>query len=277
MRTFKSVASKFGASPMKLGEVLHAMTKLPPSILEDAASKGAVWLQKHGKGKTLRARSLSIQIDPKDVISLFYEPHILKIPELTQAECLYENKHYGVWIKEAGVVSQGTQTGDHSSLLRYVEVLKKSEVFLIHRLDRETKGLMIIGYSKEAATKLSDLFVKNQVSKTYEALVLGAFNGKQTINHALDGKEAISHVEVLTVGRQQALVRVTIETGRLHQIRRHLEFIGHPIMGDPKYGRGNKNLEGLKLVATELSFKDPWSGSHQIWSITSGILINECP
>jgi tRNA pseudouridine32 synthase/23S rRNA pseudouridine746 synthase len=120
---------------------------------------------------------------------------------------------------------------------------------------------MIVGYSSEAAAKLSDLFQKNQITKTYQAIVLGEMEKgtRQTINESLDGKEAVTHFEVLANKEGKSLLIVWIETGRLHQIRRHLDFIGHPVMGDPKYGRGNKNRDGLKLLAKSLKFLDPWT------------------
>ena len=270
MRTYRSTVEKVSTSPTKLGEVLFLMTKFERPLLLEACYKGAVWLQKEGKGKILKARSTEIVVNPKDIVSFFYEAHILKLPELTQAECLFENEYYGVWVKEAGVVPQGTQTGDHSSLLRYVEKQKKKPVYLIHRLDRETRGIMLVGYRSEAAAKLSDLFVKNNIQKTYEAIVLGETIKAQTINHSLDGKEAISHVEVIEAKEGLAHVRIKIDTGRLHQIRRHLEIIGHPVMGDPKYGKGNKNRDGLRLIATELSFEDPWSNKSATYTLKSG-------
>ena len=120
---------------------------------------------------------------------------------------------------------------------------------------------MIIGYASEAAGKLGDLFQKNYVTKTYQAIVRGEIEKglTRTINDSLDGKEAITHFESLGNSNNMSLLSVRIDTGRLHQIRRHLEAIDHPVMGDPKYGRGNKNRDGLKLLAKSLSFKDPWS------------------
>jgi tRNA pseudouridine32 synthase/23S rRNA pseudouridine746 synthase len=253
--------------------VLFAMTKFERPLLLEACYKGAVWLQKEGKGKTLKARSTEIVVGPKDVVTFFYESHILKLPELIEAKCLFENQYYGVWVKEPGVVSQGTQTGDHSSLLRFVEKQKKKPVYLIHRLDRETHGIMLIGYTSDAAGKLSKLFIENKIQKTYEAIVLGDSLKSQTITHSLDGKEATSHVEVIESKDGKSHVRVKIDTGRLHQIRRHLEFVGHPVMGDPKYGRGNKNKDGLKLVATELVFEDPWTRNTETYTLPSGFAL----
>jgi tRNA pseudouridine32 synthase/23S rRNA pseudouridine746 synthase len=122
---------------------------------------------------------------------------------------------------------------------------------------------MIVGHHSQAAAKLSDMFQKNLVKKTYEAVVKGQMKPGSThlIEKKLDGKAATTEVEVLDSQGNLSLLKVEIKTGRLHQIRRHLESIGHPVMGDPKYGKGNKNREGLKLLAKSLEFNDPWSQS----------------
>jgi tRNA pseudouridine32 synthase / 23S rRNA pseudouridine746 synthase len=261
MKTFTFKVSKYSPGKIKLGEILQNVTKLDFAELADAATKGAVWHQKNSRGKILRIRSLHIALDPQDTVTFYYDNRILSLPELTDAECVAENANYGVWLKVAGVMPQGTQTGDHTSLLRLIEKKRKKEVFLVHRLDRETEGLMVIAYNSQAAGMLSELFLKNKITKTYQAVVKGelAKGSKQTINYSLDGKEAITHYEVLDAAAGKSLLKLRIDTGRLHQIRRHLEFIGHPVMGDPKYGKGNKNRDGLKLLAKSLSFIDPWT------------------
>lgn len=267
MKTFKSLVSKHFPNGGTLLEVLTKMTGKPQNELQDAAFKGAVWLQK-GKGKILRERDLNFKLKPQDTVSLFFDPRVLSLPAVNKAECLFENDRYGVWMKEAGVVPQGTQTGDHASLLRYVELHRKKEVYLVHRLDRETAGLMIIAYSGEAAGKLSDLFQKNQIHKQYEAIVLGEIpkGSKRSVDESLDGKVAVTHFEVLEAADGKSRLRIQLETGRLHQIRRHLEFIGHPILGDPKYGRGNKNKDGLRLLAQSLTFVDPWDKKSKTYA-----------
>jgi tRNA pseudouridine32 synthase/23S rRNA pseudouridine746 synthase len=275
MQVYKTIISKHFSEKTKLGEVLQKISKFDLSLVTDAANKGAVWLQKNSKGKILRARSINLELSPLDTVTFFYDPRVLSLPELKHADCLFENKNYGIWLKAAGIVPQGTQTGDHSSLLRFVEKHKKKEVYLIHRLDRETEGLMVIGYSSEAAHKLSDLFQKNKVQKTYEAIVLGEMEegSRETISHQLDDKEAITHLEVLESRKGVSHLRLNIETGRLHQIRRHLEIIGHPVMGDPKYGTRNKNRSGLQLLAKSLSFEDPWERKVQSWVLENSLSI----
>lgn len=265
MKTYKAPVKKFFSQRTALGEFLMKLTPLTPGQLGEVAMKGGVWIQRRGKGKILRIRVLKSTVDPDDIITLYYDPKVLKLPDITHLDCVYEDSNYGVWIKPAGIVPQGSQASDHASVLRYVEKYKNHEVYLVHRLDRETTGLMIVAYHSRAAAVLSDLFQKNQIHKEYEAIVLGEMKAgaKDTINASLDDKEAITHYEVLETKNNQSLLRVTIDTGRLHQIRRHLDFIGHPIMGDPKYGKGNKNRDGLKLIAVGLSFTDPWLRKKQ--------------
>lgn len=267
MKVFKAKVSQHFSGPCMLKEVLEKMTKMDPIVLKDASKKGAVWLQKQGKGKVLRVREPSQILSPEDSISFFFDPHVLSMKTVTEAECIFENENYGIWFKEAGIVPQGTQTGDHSSLLRYIETQKKKDVYLVHRLDRETQGLMIFAYNSKAAGLLGDLFQKNTIKKIYHAVVLGNMETGSTgsITASLDDKEAISHYEVMSSNNTRSLLQVELETGRLHQIRRHLDHIGHPVMGDPKYGKGNKNREGLKLLAKSLSFTDPWLKKTVHW------------
>ena len=275
MKVYKSIVSKHFPQGTTLGEMLIKLSKLTEPQVADAARKGAVWIQRGGKGKTLRIRETKESLKPADLVQFFYDPKVLALPAAPKLECVYEDKNYGVWIKPVNVVPQGTQTGDHASLLRSVEITKKKEVFLVHRLDRETKGLMLVAYNSQAAGILSDLFQKNKIEKFYEAVVLGELERghRETISASLDDKEAITHIEVLGNGNGKSLVRARIETGRLHQIRRHLDHIGHPIMGDPKYGRGNKNRQGLMLEALGLSFTDPWLKKIQDFQLESSLSV----
>ncbi len=267
MRVYKSEVQRLFPTGATLGELLGKLSGLPEAAVAEAARKGSVWLQRAGRGKILRCRSTEEPLSPRDVVQFFYDPRVLKLPELEDAECVYENKNYGVWIKAPGVVPQGTQTGDHASLLRCVELKTGHEVFLVHRLDRETTGLMLIAYTSRAAALLGELFQKNLIKKEYLAVVRGSLpkGHTETIRASLDQKEATTHVEVLETARDTSLLRVHIETGRLHQIRRHLDFIGHPVLGDPKYGKGNKNRSGLQLYAVSLGFVDPWDGETKAW------------
>jgi tRNA pseudouridine32 synthase/23S rRNA pseudouridine746 synthase len=269
MRIYKGQVRKFFSQTTTLGEALMKITPLTPKELGDVASKGGVWIQKQGKGKIKRIRVLKETVFPDDVLYVNYDSKVLALPEIQHLDCVYEDHNYGIWVKPAGVVPQGSETSDHASVLRYVEKIKNKEVYLVHRLDRETLGLMIVAYHSKAAGLLSALFQRHEIKKSYRAIVLGKMmeGHRETITASLDDKEAITHLEVLSSGEKTSLLQVRIETGRFHQIRRHLDHIGHPIMGDPKYGKGNKNKEGLMLVADKLSFIDPWSKRLQEFSL----------
>ncbi len=261
MRTYKAAVKTHFPQRTTLGEFLRKLTPLTPTQLGEVAEKGGVWIQRRGQGRILRIRSLREALAPEDVVHVYYDPKVLSLPTLADLTALYEDAHYGVWIKPAGAVPQGSQTSDHASVLRYVEKVKGEEVYLVHRLDRETRGLMLIAYTPSAAAALGDLFQKHKIHKEYEAIVLGELpvGEKRTISAALDDKSAVTHVHVAQALKGKSLLHVSIETGRLHQIRRHLDFIGYPVMGDPKYGTGNKNRQGLQLVASLLAFTDPWT------------------
>ncbi len=269
MKIFRGQVRKFFSQSIPLGDLLFKLTPLRPEELVEVANKGGVWIQKRGKGKILRIRNLKENVSPDDVISVYYDPKVLALPEIKHLDCLYEDLNYGVWVKPAGVVPQGSEASDHASVLRYVEKFKKKEVYLIHRLDRETLGLMILAYHSKAGALLSGLFQRHEIKKFYKAEVLGRMHPghKETITASLDDKEAITHIKVISASAKTSSLEISIETGRLHQIRRHLDHIGHPIIGDPKYGRGNKNKEGLKLVADKLSFIDPWSNEKKEFSL----------
>ncbi len=261
MRTYKAAVKTHFPERTTLGDFLRKLTSLTPTQLGEVAEKGGVWIQRRGKGRILRIRMLREAVAPEDVIHVYYDPKVLALPDLADLTALYEDANYGVWIKPAGAVPQGSQSSDHASVLRYVEKLRGAEVYLVHRLDRETQGLMLVAYTSNAAAALSDLFQKHKIHKEYEAIVLGELpvGEEKTISASLDDKEAVTHVQVLEARRGKSLLKVSIETGRLHQIRRHLDFLGHPVIGDPKYGNGNKNRQGLQLVASLLAFTDPWS------------------
>lgn len=161
-------------------------------------------------------------------------------------------------------MTQGSRFGDHCALLRQVEkyFLSNRQIFPIHRIDRETAGLLLLAHDREAAAKFSRLFRQHQVKKQYQAIVRGLpipEGQKAEIDLPLDGKNALTQYTVLSFDKtlQQSRLWVRIITGRRHQIRRHFDMIGHPLIGDPLYGQGNKNKEGLQLVAWGLSFDCP--------------------
>jgi tRNA pseudouridine32 synthase/23S rRNA pseudouridine746 synthase len=236
--------------------------------IKDAMVKGAVWL-KRPKGKRYRIRRAKTALNAGDELSVYYDEKLLAlIPPAV--ECISDQKRYSVWFKPAGLMTQGTNYGDHCSLLRAVERYfeNRRNVFLIHRLDREASGIVLVAHDKEAAGKLSRLFQTRKIIKRYKAKVLGKLVQKEiegSIRLTLDDKPALTEYKTVLydLSSNTTQVDVVIHTGRKHQVRRHFDMIGHPVMGDPRYGEGNKNSEGMQLTANALEFECPFSGKYK--------------
>jgi tRNA pseudouridine32 synthase / 23S rRNA pseudouridine746 synthase len=249
-------------------ELLAEGTGLSKQHVKDAMNKGAVWWTL--KGKTLRMRRATKMLHQGSKIQFFYDEQVLtRKPETPTL--IHDASRYSIWFKPAGMLAQGSQWGDHCSILRWVEVngQLKQECFLVHRLDADAQGLMIIAHDSQSAAKLSQLFQARDMRKSYQAWVVNLRDTppkELTITDELDGKSAITHIKTISAEADKTLLDINIETGRKHQIRRHLANIGHPIVGDRLYG--TKSPQGLRLLAYKLEFICP---------ISKEILVIELP
>ncbi|MBN1634969.1 MAG: RNA pseudouridine synthase [Deltaproteobacteria bacterium] len=255
--------------------VVH--TGLSKRKIKDAMNKGAVWIKKH-KGKQKRLRRATAQIIAGDEMALYYDQNILNITP-PQANIIHDQKLYSVWFKPSGLLTQGTRYGDHCSLIRQAELgfKQKRKIFVVHRLDREAEGLVILAHSNDAAAKLSHLFRSGRIEKNYRTEVLGdltRYKKQGSIDFSLGGKASLTEFVVLSYDPQKntSVVDITLRTGRMHQIRRHFTMLGYPVIGDPRYGRGNKNIEGIKLTATSLKFECPFLKRNVCYTSRENIL-----
>lgn len=253
-----------------LCDLLAARSGLSKARIKDAMNKGAVWLAK-GKGAQQRVRRATTPVHVGQRIELHYNAELLarQVPDST---LVADQKHYSVWNKAPGVLAQGTLEGDHCALLRQVELYFKSSrpVFPVHRLDREASGLVLVAHSRDAAARLSHLFQTHQVYKRYRVQVRGRVEAEHgVIDRPLDGKPARTEyaLQCYDAERDRSVLDVVIHTGRLHQIRRHFELIDHPVIGDPKYGSGNKSPEGMQLAAVELRFRCPFAQREIVFAL----------
>lgn len=245
-------------------DALAAATQLPKARLKDALNKGAVWL--HARGKELRLRRATKILRRGDRLALYYDTELLALEPL-QPQLIADEKNYSVWNKPAGMLAQGTRYGDHCALLRHCEKFFEParDCFLVHRLDREAEGLMLIAHTRKATDAFSQLWQRRDIKKQYRVIVhgkLGEIGERKIIDVMLDDKPSETHIEVshYDAQRDRSTLDITLITGRKHQIRRHLAGIGFPVIGDYRYGRGG---EPLALRAVALTFKCPLSGRSQ--------------
>ncbi|HID49567.1 MAG TPA: RNA pseudouridine synthase [Chromatiales bacterium] len=254
--------------------LLAAQTGLSKQRIKKIMQQGAVWLERDGHTRHLRrARAV---LRRGDTLHLYYDARILD-SETTPPELIADEGAYSVWYKPAGMLSQGSRWGDHCALPRWVEqhLLPQRPAFLVHRLDRAANGLMLLAHRKRTAASLSALFRERAIDKRYRVIVHGEFppQGPITLDARLDGKTAISHMTRLAYDPEQdrSLLGVTIETGRKHQIRRHLASAGFAVVGDRWYGKG-KETEDLQLTAWALGFRCPVSGQHREFALAEPYL-----
>lgn len=240
-------------------DLLHANTGLSKQRIKFAMTQGAVWVT-HGRN-TQRLRRAKRALKIGDEIHLYYDAEILdEIP--AEPTLVADVGGYSVWNKPYGLRSQGSKWGDHCTVSRWAEKHLKPErtAFTVHRLDRAATGLILVAHSKTVAAALATLFRERRVEKHYRARVKGDFSAQTEplrVESELDGKDAVSELSFREIKDGCSLVDVRIETGRKHQIRRHLATLGHPIVGDRLYGTGAEDGEDLQLQACLLAFECP--------------------
>lgn len=245
-------------------DVLHVATDLAKQRIKVAMTNGAVWLT---RGKTTqRVRRAKRVLRPGDELHLYYDEDILA-EKPAQPSLIADADGYSVWNKPYGLRSQGSKWGDHCTVVRWAERHLQPErpAFTVHRLDRAANGLMLVAHSKRMAAELSALFRNREVEKRYRALVAGDFSTQanpRRVEEPIDGKAAVSEFSCQEIRKRplQSLVDVRIETGRKHQVRRHLAQIGFPVIGDRLYGAGDSDGADLQLTAYYLAFECPLRG-----------------
>jgi len=187
--------------------------------------------------------------------------------------------------KPAGLLTMGTDRDKTRTayffLTDYVRKgysKSRNRIFIVHRLDRETSGIVIFAKNVEAKFRLQDRW--KETEKKYLAVVHGrcaeksatittylAENKAHIVYSTSDrtkGKLSSTRFRVLKQTKDFALLEIDLSTGRKHQIRVHLAGIGHPVVGDRKYGEGDGDYPRLALHARSISFKHPFSGEHVV-------------
>ncbi|NGX74700.1 RluA family pseudouridine synthase [Staphylococcus sciuri] len=201
-------------------------------------------------------------------------------------EVYYEDKDVAVVYKPKGMVvhpASGHYTGTLVNGLMYVikdlsGINGEIRPGIVHRIDKDTSGLLMIAKNDIAHRGLVEQLVDKTVTREYTALVHGNIphefgtieapigrNPKERQEMAIvdDGKEAVTHFNVIEKFEKYTLVKCQLETGRTHQIRVHMKHIGFPLVGDPKYGpKKTMNIGGQALHAGLLGFEHPVTGEY---------------
>ena len=221
-------------------------------------------------------------------------------PEEIQLDIVHEDDDLLIINKQAGLVvhpAAGNYTGTLvNALLNHIpELINLPRAGIVHRLDKETTGLMVVAKTLEAHTDLVAQLADRTVSREYEAVAVGAMTGGGTVNAPMGrhpihrklmavlsqgGKRAVTHYRVATRFPHHTHIKVKLETGRTHQIRVHMAHIGFALVGDKTYGKSFKIpkganthlIEALKafprqaLHAAKLGLEHPGTGEYTEWT-----------
>lgn len=232
-------------------------------------------------GKSIKA---SYKVKVGDVILIkdgFVKEMSLEATKMN-IDIVYEDEYLMVINKDSGVVVHPGAGNSNDTLvnglLYYNKTLSKGEEFrpgIVHRLDKDTSGLMIVAKDDKAHELLADDFKNKRIHREYIALLDGVFPQKKAIIDSpigrskqyfdkmevcKDGKKAITNLEVIKKYKDYTLVKLVLETGRTHQIRVHLAYIGYPVHNDPVYSNKVCTDFGQFLHSAYLKFKHPITG-----------------
>lgn len=272
------------AAPM-LKFTVEAPSELLEFLLIHIKSKGRNAIksmlsheQIHVDGRAVTAYNEPLQ--PGQIVTVHKERPAESFP-FAGLSILHEDEHLIVIQKDAGLLSiasdKESELTAYRQLTAHVRLTDpKVRIFVVHRLDRDTSGVMMYAKRQEVQQTLQQNWNESVLERTYIALVEGKVKKEEGMisswlketktlkmyssPHPGDGQHAVTHYKVIKTGQGYSLLQVRLETGRKNQIRVHMEDIGHPIVGDKKYGSKSRAIGRLGLHASVLAFTHPVTG-----------------
>lgn len=201
------------------------------------------------------------RLQPGDTVDITEESGVE--PRMDASLILFQDHDYLVVNKPAGIVTNGPHSLEAALQAR----LANPALTAVHRLDRNTSGCLLLAQHREAQRRIISSFSGRKIKKIYHAIVIGMITEKElSITKAIEGQPAITHIRVLDTNRQASHLLIAIETGRTHQIRKHLTAFRHPIAGDQYYATrrdispAERSIQRHMLHAFRLSFIHPITG-----------------
>ena len=214
------------------------------------------------------SNSYSVKIDDVIEVNDELDYNISVEAENIPIDIVYEDDDLLIINKESGMVVHPAPGHYHGTLVK---------------LDKDTSGLMIVAKNEWAHEKLSDMISTKKVERKYLALVQGVIKhetgeidapiGRDSHNRQkmavtdVHGKEAITHFKVLETFENTSYIECILDTGRTHQIRVHMAYIGHPVLNDPLYGKGNCTEFGQMLHSYSIRFNHPRTGKELFFTV----------
>jgi len=179
---------------------------------------------------------------------------------------VHEDEDLIVVEKPAGLLTAPTPESDRNNLVSLLSRVggHKRPVFVVHRIDLDTSGLLVFARNDDTNKVLSEMFRRHDLVREYLAVAAGAVpQALALVERPVGGKRAVTHLSVVErFGERATLLRARLETGRTHQIRLHLQAEGHPVLGDATYGRRTDfDPPRMALHATRLAFAHPRTGA----------------
>lgn len=255
--------------------LLQAMENRSRNSIKSILTRGQVSIDNEPTTKH------NYQLQPGQTVMILKNKVAAKVNKMTGFSIIHEDKDIIVINKEAGLLSIATAKEKDltalSQLIDYVRIDNpKNRIFIVHRLDRDTSGVMVFAKDEQLKRSLQDNWQTAVKERTYMALVEGQVKKQEdTITSWLresktqvmyssfkegDGIRAVTHYQTVQSNGKFSLLKVNLETGKKNQIRVHMNDVGHPIVGDKKYGSTINPIGRLGLHASVLAFEHPKTG-----------------